>query len=57
MTALFALEPASLLALALLIWLVSGVAGWVFSAAARLSSLLCGLGGMLASAAAIVAAF
>ncbi|MGA5655383.1 proton-conducting transporter membrane subunit [Rahnella contaminans] len=57
MTALFALEPASLLALALLIWLVSGVAGWVFSAAPRLSSLLSGLGGMLASAAVIVAAF
>lgn len=56
MTALFALEPASLLALALLLWLVSGVAGWVFSAAARLSSLVSGLGGMLASAAAIVAA-
>ncbi|MBV6816929.1 proton-conducting membrane transporter [Rahnella sp. PD12R] len=57
MTALFALEPASLLALALLIWLVSGVAGWIFSAAARLSSLISGLGGMLASAAVIVAAF
>ncbi|MFU2316425.1 proton-conducting transporter transmembrane domain-containing protein [Rahnella sp. PCH160] len=57
MTALFALEPASLLALALLIWLVSGVAGWMFSAAARLSSLISGLGGMLASAAVIVAAF
>lgn len=56
MTALFALEPASLLALALLVWLLSGIAGGLLAAAARISSLISGTGGMVASAAVIVAA-
>lgn len=56
MTALFALEPASLLALALLVWLLSGIAGGLLATAARISSLISGTGGMVASAAVIVAA-
>lgn len=56
MTALFALEPASLLALALLVWLLSGIAGGLLAAAARISGLISGSGGMVASAAVIVAA-
>lgn len=56
MTALFALEPASLLALALLVWLLSGIAGGLLAAAARISGLISGTGGMVASAAVIVAA-
>lgn len=55
MTTLFALNPASLLALALLVWLLSGIAAGVLAGASRLSSLISGLGGMLASAAVIVA--
>ncbi|CAM3677729.1 proton-conducting transporter membrane subunit [Rahnella victoriana] len=56
MTALFTLEPASLLALALLVWLLSGIAGGLLAAAARISGLISGTGGMVASAAVIVAA-
>ncbi|PBI80065.1 NADH dehydrogenase [Rahnella victoriana] len=56
MTALFALEPASLLALALLVWLLSGIAGGLLATAARISGLISGTGGMVASAAVIVAA-
>ncbi|MBF7956648.1 proton-conducting transporter membrane subunit [Rahnella victoriana] len=56
MTALFALEPASLLALALLVWLLSGIAGGLLAPAARISGLISGTGGMVASAAVIVAA-
>lgn len=56
MTILFAFTPASLLALALMIWLLSGVASWLLAAAPRLSSLISGAGGMLAAATVITAA-
>jgi len=56
MMILFALPPAPLLTLALLVWLLSGIAGWILAGAARVSSLISGLGGILASAAVILAA-
>ena len=56
MTSLLALTPASLLALALMLWLLSGVLSWLVAVSARLSSLISGLGGMLASLAAMTAA-
>lgn len=56
MSASFAFSPAVLLALALLIWLLSGVIGWLLAGAARLSSLITGVGGMLAALATIGAA-
>ncbi len=56
MTFLFACTPASLLALALMIWLLSGVVSWLMAASTRLSSLICGTGGMIASLAATAAA-
>lgn len=57
MTNLFAFNPASLLTLALALWLVSGVLCWLVAACARLSSLISGVGGVLASLTATVAAF
>lgn len=56
MTPLLAFTPASLLALALIIWLVSGVLCWLVATFSRLSSLISGAGGMLASLAVITAA-
>lgn len=56
MTSLFAWTPASLLTLALIIWLLSGIVSWLVAAFARLSSLISGAGGMLASLAVILAA-
>ncbi|MEE8729510.1 MAG: proton-conducting transporter membrane subunit [Rahnella inusitata] len=56
MTSLFAWTPASLLTLALMIWLLSGIVSWVVAAFARLSSMISGTGGMLASLAVILAA-
>ena len=56
MTSLFAWTPASLLTLALMIWLLSGIVSWLVAAFARLSSLISGTGGMLASLAVILAA-
>ncbi|QLK62051.1 proton-conducting membrane transporter [Enterobacteriaceae bacterium Kacie_13] len=56
MTLLLALSPASLLALALMLWLLSGVVSWLVAASARLSSLISGAGSMLASLAVILAA-
>lgn len=56
MTSLFAWTPASLLTLALIIWLLSGFVSWLVAAFARLSSLISGAGGMLASLAVILAA-
>jgi formate hydrogenlyase subunit 3 len=56
MTPLFTLTPASLLALALILWLLSGIACWLVAASARLSSLISGAGSMLASLAVITAA-
>ncbi len=56
MTSLFAWTPASLLTLALMIWLLSGIVSWLVAAFARLSSLISGAGGMLASLAVILAA-
>lgn len=55
-TSLFAWTPASLLTLALMIWLLSGIVSWLVAAFARLSSLISGAGGMLASLAVILAA-
>ncbi|MDU4093605.1 MAG: proton-conducting transporter membrane subunit [Pantoea sp.] len=57
MSALFAFTPGSLLVLALLIWLLSGVAGVALAGAARLSRAVIGIGGMLAALAAIGAAY
>ncbi len=57
MTPLFTLTPASLLALALILWLLSGIACWLVAASARLSSLISGAGSMLASLAVITAAW
>lgn len=56
MTSLFAWTPASLLTLALMIWLLSGIVSWLVAAFARLSSMISGAGGMLASLAVILAA-
>ncbi len=56
MISLFAWTPASLLTLALMIWLLSGIVSWLVAAFARLSSLISGAGGMLASLAVILAA-
>ena len=56
MTALFAFEPASLMTLALFVWVISGLACALLAGAARMSSLISGIGGMIASVAAIVAA-
>ncbi|NMC24645.1 MAG: proton-conducting membrane transporter [Serratia sp.] len=56
MTSLFAWTPASLLTLALMIWLLSGIVSWLVAAFARLSSMISGTGGMLASLAVILAA-
>lgn len=56
MTTLFAFTPASLLALALIIWLLSGLMSGFITAAARTSSLISGVGGMIASLATIAAA-
>ena len=56
MTSLFAWTPASLLTLALMIWLLSGIVSWLVAAFARLSSLISGAGGMLASLAVTLAA-
>ncbi|WP_413529217.1 proton-conducting transporter membrane subunit [Rahnella inusitata] len=56
MIPLLALTPASLLTLALLIWLLSGIVSSLVAAFARLSSLISGAGGMLASLAVIIAA-
>jgi len=56
MTSLFAWTPASLLTLALMIWLLSGIVSWLVAAFARLRSLISGAGGMLASLAVTLAA-
>lgn len=56
MTTLFAFTPVSLLALALIIWLSSGLMSGFITAAARTSSLISGVGGMIASLATIAAA-
>lgn len=56
MTSLFAWTPASLLTLALMIWLLSGIVSWLVAALARLSSMISGAGGMLASLAVTLAA-
>ena len=56
MSALLLFTPPTLLALALFLSLLSGVIGWLLSPAARLSSLISGLGGMAAALAAIAAA-
>src|SRR5471030_71067 len=56
MTSLIAWTPASLLTLALMIWLLSGIVSWLVAAFARLSSLISGAGGMLASLAVTLAA-
>lgn len=56
MTPLFAFTPASLLTLALLIWVLSGIVGWVLSGTARLSASVTGLGSVLASLIVILAA-
>jgi len=56
MISLFAWTPASLLTLALMIWLLSGIVSWLVAAFARLSSMISGTGGMLASLAVILAA-
>ena len=56
MTPLFAFNPASLLTLALLVWVVSGLAGGLLAGAARLSAWITGFGGILASLAVILAA-
>lgn len=56
MISLFAWTPASLLTLALMIWLLSGIVSWLVAAFARLSSMISGAGGMLASLAVILAA-
>ncbi len=57
MTTLLELTPASLLALAIIAWLLSGVISWLVAASARLNSLISGVGGVLASLAAIAAAW
>ncbi|MTD27647.1 proton-conducting transporter transmembrane domain-containing protein [Erwinia sorbitola] len=56
MTALFAFDPASLMTLALLVWIFSGIACGLLAGAARLSSLISGAGSMLACAAVMIAA-
>ncbi|MGF2252262.1 proton-conducting transporter membrane subunit [Yersinia ruckeri] len=56
MTALFALHPASLLTLALVLWLLSGIVGWLLVDRVKVSSLISGLGGAVASLAGILAA-
>lgn len=56
MTPWFAFTPASLLALGLMVWLLSGVVSWLVAASARLSSLISGAGGMLGSLLVILAA-
>src|SRR5476649_2808349 len=57
MTTLLELTSASLLALAIIAWLLSGVISWLVAASARLNSLISGVGGVLASLAAIAAAW
>lgn len=56
MTTLFTGEPASLLALALLIWVLSGLGGWLLASMTKISSLIFGAGGMAATLCVIVAA-
>jgi len=56
MTTLFTGEPASLLALALLIWVLSGLGGWLLASMTKISSLIFGAGGMAAALCIIVAA-
>lgn len=56
MTALFALQPAFLITLALLVWVCSGTVGGLLAGAAKISSLISGVGGMVASTALLVAA-
>ncbi len=56
MTALLALDPASLLTLALLVWVFSGIICGLLTGAAKLSSLISGAGSMVASVAVIIAA-
>jgi len=56
MTALLALDPASLLTLALLVWVFSGIICGLLAGAAKLSSLISGAGSMVASVAVIIAA-
>ncbi|MGK3144111.1 proton-conducting transporter transmembrane domain-containing protein [Pantoea sp. C2G6] len=56
MTLLPVLQPVPLLTLALLAWLIAGLAGGGLAAAGRLSSLISGIGGMVASGAVMLAA-
>ena len=56
MTTLLTGEPASLLTLALLVWVLSGVGGWVVAAITKVSSLIFGAGSMVAALCVIVAA-
>lgn len=56
MTALFPLDTASLMTVALLIWVCSGIVCGLLAGAAKISSLISGIGGMIASAAVILAA-
>jgi formate hydrogenlyase subunit 3 len=56
MTALFALQPAILITLALLVWVCSGTVSGLLAGAAKISSLISGVGGMVASTALLVAA-
>ena len=56
MTTLFTGEPASLLALALLIWVLSGLGGWLLASMTKISSLIFGAGGMAAALCVIAAA-
>jgi len=56
MTALLTLDPASLLTLALLVWVFSGIICGLLAGAAKLSSLISGAGSMVASVAVIIAA-
>ncbi|MHA6311277.1 proton-conducting transporter transmembrane domain-containing protein [Pantoea sp. S-LA4] len=56
MMSLFALSPAALVTLALLLFVGSGLAGGLLAAAARVSSLISGIGGMVAAGALALAA-
>ncbi|MGJ0481642.1 proton-conducting transporter transmembrane domain-containing protein [Pantoea agglomerans] len=49
------LQPASLLTLALFLWVICGLAGGLLAGAARLSSLVSGIGGIVASVAVMAA--
>lgn len=56
MTSMPVLQPASLLTLALFLWVICGLAGGLLAGVTRLSSLVSGIGGMVASVAVMAAA-